>query len=104
MSMIEDSVEQASRWVVFQTNDDNLRRMLTHSLNTFLQSIWLAGGLQGARPSDGYFVKCDSTNNPQASIDAGQLICQVGVAIAAPMEFVVFDIRRSVAGAQVVEA
>ena len=102
--MIEDSVEQASRWVVFQTNDDNLRRMLTHSLNTFLQSIWLTGGLQGSRPSDGYFVKCDSTNNPQTSIDAGQLICQVGVAIAAPMEFVVFDIRRSVAGAQVVEA
>lgn len=104
MSMIEDSVEQASRWVVFQTNDDDLRRMLTHSLNVFLQSIWLTGGLKGARPTDGYFVKCDSTNNTQTTIDAGQLICQVGVAIAAPMEFLVFELRRSVAGAQVVEA
>jgi phage tail sheath protein FI len=104
MSMIENSVEHASRWVVFQTNDDNLRRMLTHSLNVFLNTIWLAGGLQGARPSEGYFVKCDRTNNPQSSIDAGQLICQVGVAIAAPMEFLVFEMRRSVAGAQVVEA
>ena len=104
MSMIEDSVEQASRWVVFQTNDDDLRRMLTHSLNVFLQSIWLTGGLRGARPTDGYFVKCDGTNNTQTTIDAGQLICQVGVAIAAPMEFLVFELRRSVAGAQVVEA
>jgi hypothetical protein len=104
MSMIEDSVEQATRWVVFQTNDDNLRRMLTHSLNVFLRSIWLTGGLQGATPAEGFFVKCDSTNNPQSSIDAGQLICQVGVAIAAPMEFLVFEMRRSVAGAQVVEA
>ena len=104
MSMIEDSVEQASRWVVFQTNDDDLRRMLTHSLNVFLQSIWLAGGLKGAGPTDGYFVKCDSTNNTQTTIDAGQLICQVGVAIAAPTEFLVFELRRSVAGAQVVEA
>jgi len=104
MSMIENSVEQASRWVVFQTNDDNLRRMLTHSLNVFLRSIWLAGGLQGSVPTDGYFVKCDNTNNTPATIDAGQLICQVGVAIAAPMEFLVFEMRRSVAGAQVVEA
>jgi phage tail sheath protein FI len=104
MSMIEDSVEQASRWVVFQTNDDDLRRMLTHSLNVFMESIWLTGGLKGARATDGYFVKCDSTNNTQTTIDAGQLICQVGVAIAAPMEFLVFELRRSVAGAQVVEA
>ena len=104
MSMIEDSVEQASRWVVFRTNDDDLRRTLTHSLNVFLQTIWLAGGLLGARPSEGYFVKCDSTNNTPVSIDAGQLVCQVGVAVAAPMEFLVFEMRRSVTGAQVVEA
>jgi hypothetical protein len=104
MSMIEDSVEQASQWVVFQTNDDNLRRMLTHSLNVFLRSIWLAGGLKGSVPADGYYVKCDSTNNTPATIDAGQLICQVGVAVAAPIEFLVFEMRLSVAGALVVEA
>ena len=104
MSMIEDSVEKASQWVVFQPNDADLRRMLTHSLNTFLQSIWLTGGLQGTVATDGYFVKCDDSNNPQSSIDAGMLICQVGVAIAAPMEFLIFEVRRSVAGSQVVEA
>jgi hypothetical protein len=104
MSMIEDSVEKASQWVVFQSNDDNLRRMLTHSLNTFLRAIWLTGGLQGTVATDGYYVLCNSTNNPQTSIDAGILICQVGVAIAAPMEFLVFELRRSVAGSQVVEA
>jgi len=104
VSMIEDSVEKASRWTVFQSNDDDLRRMVTHSLNTFLYSIWLTGGLQGTSPEEGYFVKCDQTNNPQVSIDSGLLICQVGIAVAAPMEFLVFELRRSVAGAQVVEA
>jgi uncharacterized protein len=104
MAMIEDSVEQATRWIVFQNNDDDLRRMVTHSLNVFLESIWRTGGLQGAYSNEGYFVKCDSTNNTPATIDAGQFICQVGVAIAAPMEFLVFEMRRSVAGAQVVEA
>jgi hypothetical protein len=104
MSMIEDSVEKASQWLVFQPNDANLRRMVTHSLNVFLQSIWLAGGLKGDTAAESYFVKCDDTNNTQSSIDAGQLICQVGVAIAAPMEFLVFEMRRSVEGTQVVEA
>lgn len=104
LSMIEDSVEKASQWLVFQTNDADLRRMVTHSLNVFLQSIWLKGGLQGDVPSQGYFVKCDGSNNPQPSIDAGQLVCQVGVAVAAPMEFIVFEISRSVEGAQIAEA
>ncbi len=50
-------------------------------------------------------MKCDSTSNTQTTIDAGQLIIvRVGIAIAAPMEFLVFELRRSVAGAQVVEA
>jgi len=104
LSMIEDSVEKASQWIVFQPNTADLRRMLTHSLNVFLQLIWLTGSLKGSRPSEGYFVVCDDTNNPQSSIDAGRLICQVGVAIAVPMEFLVFDLRRDVEGLQVVEA
>jgi phage tail sheath protein FI len=104
LSMIEDSVETSSRWTVYEPNDQNLRRMLTHALNIFLEGLWLSGGLKGARPEQGYFVKCDETNNPQSSIDAGFLVCQVGVAIAAPMEFITFELRRSVAGPQVVEA
>jgi hypothetical protein len=104
MSMIETSVEHASRWVVFRANDDDVRRMLTHSLNVFLEAIWRAGGLKGAHASEGYFVKCDNTNNTPSTIDAGQLICQVGVAVAAPMEFLVFELSRSVAGPQIVEA
>jgi hypothetical protein len=104
MSMIEDSVDQSMRWVVFEPNNEALRRTLVHSLNVFLEGIWRAGGLRGTSTAQAYFVRCDETNNPQAVIDAGQLICQVGIAIAAPMEFLVFEIRRTVAGSEVVEA
>jgi uncharacterized protein len=104
LSMIEDSVEKSMQWTVFRPNNADLRRTLTHSLNVFLRTIWLQGGLKGTTPADGYFVKCDDTNNPQTVIDAGQLVCQVGVAIAVPMEFLVFQITRSVEGSQVVEA
>jgi hypothetical protein len=104
MSMIEDSVEKSTQWTVFEPNDQNLRRTVTHSLEVFLEAIWSTGGLKGATTAESYFVKCDDTNNPQSSVDAGQLVCQVGVAVAAPMEFLVFDIRRVIEGADIIEA
>ena len=103
MSFIEASVERSTRWTVFEPNDDRLRRALVHSLNVFLERIWESGGLKGATTDQSFFVKCDATNNPQSVIDNGQLICQVGIAIAAPMEFIIFEIRRNVESAQVVE-
>jgi hypothetical protein len=104
MSMIENSVEQSMRWTVFEVNDFNLRRTLVHALNVFLEAIWHTGGLLGASPAQGFYVKCDETNNPQTVIDAGELICEIGVAIARPMEFLVFEMRRTLAGSEVVEA
>ncbi|HEX3151508.1 MAG TPA: phage tail sheath C-terminal domain-containing protein [Gemmataceae bacterium] len=104
MSMIEDSVEKSMQWTVFEPNTDILRRTLTHSLNVLLEQIWQAGALKGTSTSEAYFVKCDANNNPQSLIDAGSLVCEVGVAVAAPMEFLTFQVRRLPDGSGVVEA
>ena len=104
MSAIEASVEKSTQWAVFEPNDVNLRSTLTHALNVFLEGFWRKGGLKGTSPAQAFFVKCDATNNPQSVIDAGQLICQVGVAVAAPMEFLIFEIRRVLDFSEVVEA
>ena len=103
MSMIEESVYKSMQWTVFEPNDFSLRRTLVHSLSVFLEAIWRQGGLKGARPSEGFYVKCDDTNNPPSVIDAGQMICEVGIAIAAPMEFIVFEIRQDPGGAAITE-
>lgn len=103
MSAIEETLQLSSRWAVFQNNNDALRSSLTHSLTALLTGIWAKGGLQGKKPADAFYVKCDATNNPQAVIDLGQLICEVGIAIAAPMEFLVFEIRQDASGAQILE-
>jgi hypothetical protein len=103
MSMIQESVDDSTQWTVFEPNDATLRRTLAHSLSVFLRGIWDAGGLKGAVPEEAFFVKCDETNNPRAVVDTGRLVCQVGVAIAAPMEFLVFEIRQQAAGAEIVE-
>ena len=103
MSMVEKSVEKSMQWAVFESNDYPVRRTLTHSLSVFLETIWRTGGLKGDKPSAGFFVKCDETNNPQSVIDAGQLVCQVGIAVAAPMEFIVFEIRHGGAQTELLE-
>jgi phage tail sheath protein FI len=103
LSMIEESVEDSMQWAPFEPNDDPLRRTVVHAISLFLQEIWQRGGLQGALPEQGFYVKCDETNNPQAVIDAGRLVCEVGVAPAAPMEFIVFEVRQKPDGAEIVE-
>jgi uncharacterized protein len=104
MSMIEKSVAISTRWAVFESNDAALRSTLVHSLTVFLTAIWQTGGLQGAQPAQGFYVKCDATNNPPAVVDVGQLICEVGIAVAAPMEFIVFEIHQDPAGSFVSES
>jgi phage tail sheath protein FI len=103
MSMIEESVEDSTQWTVFEPNDDALRRTLVHSLSVFLGEIWERGGLKGRIQEEAFYVKCDETNNPPAVTEAGQIVCSVGVAIAAPMEFLVFEIRQAPEGATILE-
>jgi Bacteriophage tail sheath protein len=104
MSAIEETVEHSSRWAVFQNNDVALRNSLKHSLEVLLQGFWTKGGLKGGKPADAFYVKCDANNNPQYVIDQGQLICEVGVAVAAPMEFIVFEIRQDASGSRVLDS
>jgi len=103
MSMIEESVFKSMQWAVFEPNDFALRRTLVHSLTVFLEQIWRQGGLKGALATEAFYVKCDDTNNPPSVLDAGQIVCQIGIAVAAPMEFIVFEISRGPSGTQVTE-
>jgi uncharacterized protein len=104
MCMIEESVGKSTHWAVFEPNDFTLRQTLVHSLSVFLGAIWRNGGLKGSLPSNGFYVKCDETNNPPAVVDAGQLICEVGVAVADPMEFLVFQIHQSPGATEIAES
>jgi phage tail sheath protein FI len=104
MSMIEKSVDKSTQWAVFESNDFALRRTLVHSLLVFLEAIWRKGGLKGALPAQGFYVKCDDTNNPAEVVDSGRLVCEVGIAAADPMEFLVFEIHQQPGGAEFVES
>ena len=101
--MIERAVDLATQWAVFEPHNAELRQKLVQSISSFLESIWLRGMLAGATREEAYFVKCDGTNNPPASVDAGRIVTDIGVAPAIPAEFVVFRVGRTVEELEIVE-
>jgi phage tail sheath protein FI len=95
VTMIARALRAQMTWAVFEAADLALRGQLRYVLSAFLRELHARGALAGARPEDGYFVRCDDTNNPRASVDAGRLIVDVGIAPVEPLEYIVLRLERS---------
>jgi phage tail sheath protein FI len=65
--------------------------------------LFESGALRGTRPEEAFYVRCDSTINPPEAVAEGQLLIEVGVAVAAPAEFIVFRIGRREGVVEVLE-
>ena len=91
---LEKALKDLSQFAIFEPNDPALWRRINATFSTFLTQFWSQGGLVGATPAQAYFVKCDATNNVQASIDNGELHIDVGVALQRPAEFVIIKIGQ----------
>jgi len=63
-------------------------------VSAFLFTQWRDGALVGRRPEDAYTVRCDETTMTVDDIQNGRLICEIGVAIVRPAEFVIFRIEQ----------
>ncbi|WAS94824.1 phage tail sheath family protein [Nannocystis punicea] len=88
------SLYRGTQWVVFEPNDEPLWAAIRFNLNAFMLRQFRAGALQGSKPEEAYFVKCDAENNPQASIDAGEVHIIVGFAPLKPAEFVIIHLTQ----------
>lgn len=91
---LESSLYDGTQWVVFEPNDTPLWGQVRLNVGTFMQGLFLQGAFQGTTPQQAYFVKCDSENNPQSSIDQGIVNILVGFAPLYPAEFVVIQIQQ----------
>jgi phage tail sheath protein FI len=92
MIFIEASVDRGLQWVVFEPNAEPLWARVRRSVSNFLTTLWRNGALEGTKPEEAFFVKCDRTTMTQTDIDQGRLICLVGVAPVKPAEFVIVRI------------
>jgi phage tail sheath protein FI len=100
-NMIEESIAQSTRWVVFEPNDMSLWKAIRRDVSAFLMNLWRDGALMGTTPDEAFFVKCDEETNPPEVIDAGRVITVIGLAPVKPAEFVIFRIGQHAAGVDV---
>lgn len=90
LSAIARSCDVIGQPIVFQPNR-TLERIKLHQLLTdYLLRIYRTGALMGDTPEQAFFVRIE----PVEESPEGQLIARVGVALAAPAEFIVFRIGR----------
>jgi phage tail sheath protein FI len=89
--------------VVFEPNDHRLWKRVTRTITSFLTLLWRNGALMGVTPEQAFYVKCDEETNPPEVIDAGQLVCEIGLCPVKPAEFVIFRIGQMAAGGGVDE-
>jgi phage tail sheath protein FI len=90
----EESILVGTQWVVFEPNDDRLWSSIRRNVTAFLTEEWRRGALFGRSADEAFYVKCDRDTNPRESIDAGQVVCEIGVAPVKPAEFVIFRLAQ----------
>ncbi len=100
-NMIEESIAESTRWVVFEPNDATLWKSIKRDVTAFLMRLWRDGALMGATPEEAFFVQCDAETNPPEVVDAGQVVTVVGLAPVKPAEFIIFRIGQTSAGAEI---
>ena len=103
LTAIELRMKTALDALVFEPNSPSLWLQITQIAYGVLFPIFESGALRGERPDEAFFIRCDDSVNPPESITEGRLVVEVGVAIAAPMEFIVFRLGRREGVVEVVE-
>ncbi len=91
---LEESIDEATQWVVFEPNSEKLWARVKQTITNFLMQVWKDGALMGASPEEAFFVKCDRNTMTQNDLDNGRLIVEIGVAPVKPAEFVIFKIAQ----------
>jgi phage tail sheath protein FI len=97
-NFVSESIMEGTHWSVFEPNDETLWTSLRISVSNFLTRVWRDGALFGTTPAEAFYVKCDAETNPPESIEAGQVVCEVGISPVKPAEFVIFRLSQFTGG------
>jgi len=97
LNFVKRSIHVSMQWAVFEPNGPQLWANVREAVASFLYTQWRNRALLGATPEQAFFVRCDRSTITQDDLDNGRLICEVGIAIIKPAEFVVFMIGQKTA-------
>lgn len=87
---IEESIEKATEFVVFEPNDAKTWLRVKSMIENFLVKLWRDGALAGATPEEAFFVKVGlgQTMTPLDILE-GRMNIEVGLAAVRPAEFII---------------
>jgi phage tail sheath protein FI len=88
-------------WVVFEPNDEPLWAQIRLNVGAFMNTYFRRRAFQGDKPTDAYFVRCDSETTTQDDRNNGIVNIWVGFAPLKPAEFVVVSIQQMAGQIQV---
>jgi hypothetical protein len=94
-------LELALAEFVFEPNELGLWVRICRDLGAFLEGLYRRGALVGATAAEAFYVKCDAETNPPSVREAGQVITEVGLALARPNEFIVVRLISTPSGTSV---
>ncbi len=89
------AVRRVAEPLVFETNGPVLWFAFVRAITAVLLEAWRSGALAGGRPEEAFNVVCDATTNPPEEIDAGRCLCNIELAPATPMEFILIRVALS---------
>ena len=96
---MEQSIKNATNWVVFEPNNSSLWARVQMTVSSFLENMYRAGMLAGETPSEAFFVDIGPNTMSRDDIMNGRLICEIGIAPSRPAEFVIFRVTQFTAEA-----
>ncbi|MGI5979100.1 MAG: phage tail sheath family protein [Oscillospiraceae bacterium] len=96
---VEQSIKNATGWVVFEPNNSSLWSRVQITISSFLDNLFRAGMLSGDSPEQAYYVDIGPNTMSRDDIMNGRLICEIGIAPSRPAEFVIFRITQFTAEA-----
>jgi len=99
-NFVAESIMEGTQWSVFEPNDQRLWSSLRIAVSSFLTRVWRSGALFGATPGEAFYVKCDAETNPPDVIEAGMVVCEIGIAPVKPAEFVIFRLSQFTGGGE----
>ncbi|HZF15531.1 MAG TPA: hypothetical protein VE046_06280 [Steroidobacteraceae bacterium] len=97
---IERSVEQGTRWMVFEPNGPDLWKRARARVEEFMAALDAAGAFLGSDSSESCFVICDERLNDGSPKIAGSVRLLVGFAAARPGDYHTYLFTHSAAGSR----
>ncbi len=98
LTYLEQSIVQGTAWVVFEPNDERLWQRVRFSVRDFLTAAWRNGALCGTCENEAFYVAASrNTTMTDNDIRSGRMICEVGVAVIRPGEFMILRVCQKTA-------